>query len=490
MPTPIAPLIIRGDVITDNLVDIGGRGGDLHFLTPDAKLYVDQLPLGSPTRLADLYSLSFDDILDYIEELGARLDFDSNAHLQEACALSYATAPLTPTLVRDSYRLLHRNADRQFIRQMAEQDIGIDYLEGWVPQMRPSGQRVEVRCFGARAMHIIAGNVPGISVMSILRNIVLRSDAIIKAPSNDPFTALAVARTMVDMAPTHPITRHLSVAYWRGGDLAVEQRLYRPEHIEKIVAWGGFASLKHVTQYIQPGLELISLDPKLSASIIGAAAFESEDRMRDAAIRLATDIGHKNQVGCVNARVAYAVSGTDDAGLEKLNRFGRLVYDEMLQLPNSVSTKPKTYDRELKSNIDALRLDDEWYKVVGGKDDEGAIIISQIPEPVPFERTLNDRTANIVPVDSLDEVMNAVNAYTQTVGVYPEALKDEIKDILPLHGAQRIVSLGYAFVGSMIGPQDSIEPMRRMGKWIVNEISTDLIDGPWQWPSIEAVEPA
>ncbi|MGE0829746.1 MAG: acyl-CoA reductase, partial [Hyphomonadaceae bacterium] len=410
MSTPVAPLIIRGEIITDNLIEVGGRGDDLRFLTPDAKFYLDKLPLGSPTKLGDLYKLSFEDILDYIEELGARLDLDKNEYLQQACELSYKTAPLTPTLVRDSYRLLRHSANREFIRKMAEQDIGIDYLEGWVSQMRPSGQRVEVRCFGARALHIIAGNVPGISVLTILRNMVLRSDAIIKAPSNDPFTALAVARTMVDMAPHHPITKHLTVAYWRGGDTELEQRLYQPENIEKIVAWGGYASLKHVTQYVQPGLELISLDPKLSASIIGAEAFESEERMRDAAVRLATDIGHKNQVGCVNARVIYALSGTDEAALEKLNCFGRLVYEEMMGLPNSVSTKPKKYDRTLKADVDALRLDDEWYKVIGGEEEEGAIIVSQIPEPVGFERTLNDRTANIVPVDSIDEVMNAVNA--------------------------------------------------------------------------------
>jgi len=27
------------------------------------------------------------------------------------------------------------------------------------------------------------------------------------------------------------------VAYWKGGDEVVEEALYRPEHIEKIVAW-------------------------------------------------------------------------------------------------------------------------------------------------------------------------------------------------------------------------------------------------------------
>src|SRR3546814_5944892 len=39
----------------------------------------------------------------------------------------------------------------------------------------------------------------------------------------------AAARTMIDMDPDHPLTRHLSVAYWKGGDEEVEQYLYRSE---------------------------------------------------------------------------------------------------------------------------------------------------------------------------------------------------------------------------------------------------------------------
>jgi len=45
--------------------------------------------------------------------------------------------------------------------------------------------------------------------------------------------------------------------------------LYQPQNVEKIVAWGGFASIKHVSRYIQPGVELVSFDPKRSASVIG-----------------------------------------------------------------------------------------------------------------------------------------------------------------------------------------------------------------------------
>jgi hypothetical protein len=485
MSKPIAPMIIRGKVITENLIDVGGRGGDLIFQTPDAHKYIDQLPLGNPAKLADLYTLTFKDILDYCEALGERLEFHQNPYLQEACELSYLTAPVTPSMVKGSYMGLRHMLTRESVTEQVENSVGVKYLEGWVKQRLIDGTELDVRCFGARTLHIVAGNATGLSLLTILRNMVLRSDAIIKAPSNDPFTALAIARTMVEMAPDHPLTKHLSVAYWKGGDQAFEERLYQPQNLEKIVAWGGFNSMKHVTRYIQPGLELISLDPKRSASIIGKGAFDSEETMREAALRLASDIGALNQKACVCARVVYVQSGTDEAGLANLNTFGRYVYDAMQTLPNTLSTVPKRYDQGLKAEVDALRLDDEWYQVIGGQDGEGAVICSQIPESVSFAARLDDRTANLVPVDDLHEMMDAVDAYTQTVGVYPESIKDDLKDILPLYGAQRIVSLGYAAGLKWAGPQDSIEPLRRMGKWIVNQIATpEMTPAPWLRPSI------
>ncbi len=54
------------------------------FAAPDMRKYVDRLPLGSPAQLTDLYELSFDEILDVLEALGDALDFETNAHLQEA----------------------------------------------------------------------------------------------------------------------------------------------------------------------------------------------------------------------------------------------------------------------------------------------------------------------------------------------------------------------------------------------------------------------
>jgi hypothetical protein len=430
---------------------------------------VEKLPLGSPRLLADLYEISFDEILDVLAELGRALDFEKNAHVRAAYEAALVAANYPASMLRSSYTALPRAFDRAAIRELAEARIGIDYLEGWVPRRLLDGRELRIRAFGARALHIPAGNGGIISAITIIRNAITRSDAIIKAPSNDPLTALAIARTLADVAPNHPLTKHLTVAYWKGGDLAVEAKLFRPEHVEKIVAWGGFASVKHVTRYIQPGLELISLDPKRSATIIGPEAFASDEILDEVALRAACDIGMANQEGCACARVIYVLCGSDAQGIEAANRLGERIYEKLLTLPEHISTKPKTFDRELREHIEATRMAGDWFRVIGGEHEEGAIIVSQLDEAIDYAPLLSGRVANVVPVDDVKKVTDAVNAYTQTVGIYPESLKRQLRDQLPLFGAQRLVSLGYACHVNPAMPQDAIEPLRRMCKWIVDE---------------------
>jgi hypothetical protein len=473
------PAVVRGQVVTDELVTFEGRGGGATFQTPQPRSLVRKLPLRS--RLEDLQTLDFDEIVSYLENVGDALRLDRNAHLQEALHHSTGWSDMTAPLVRSSFEQLPSLFRAESVREVADSTIGIPYLSGWVEERLHDGRTAAVRAFGARALHVIAGNSPVIAALSVIRNAITRSDAIIKTPSNDPLTAVAIARTMVDVAPDHPITRHLAVAYWKGGDSEVEKDLYRPANLEKIIAWGGLASVAHVVRYIQPGLELISLDPKRSATIIGPEAFESDTVLEDVALRAATDIGSLNQLGCVNARVIYVLGGTDAAALKRVNRLAEAIYRQLLQLPEAVSTKAKRFDPELRARIDGLRAAPDFYRVHGGREGEGAVVVSQLNEPVDFHTALSGRVANLVPVSDVGEVVGAVNSYTQTVGVYPDSLKQQLRDVLPLYGAQRLVSLGYAADPSTATPQDAIEPVRRMVKWIVDETChPDTVPPMWR----------
>jgi hypothetical protein len=463
------PLFLRGEVIADDLVAFPTRSGSDEFLAPDMSKYVERLPLKSPADMADLYELSFDEILDVLTALGDALDFECNVHMQEAYHASLIANVLPAQMLKNSYQVLQPLFTRENILEIADSQVGLNYLNGWVPHRLHDGRELRVRAFGSRVLHIPAGNGGLVSAVTILRSVITRSDVIIKAPSNDPLTAIAIARTLADVAPGHPITKHLVVGYWKGGDTAVEETLYQPQHIEKIVAWGGLASVRHVTRYIQPGLELIALDPKRSATIIGPEAFVDATTMREVARRAAVDIGVANQEGCANARIIYALSGTDDAGLGNANLLGEMIYEELLALPSFVSTPPMFPNRDLFEHLESSRMAEDFYRVIGGEQKEGAIVVSQFDQPVDYSPMLSGRVANIVPVDSIGKVTAAVTAYTQTVGIYPESLKRELRDILPLFGAQRLTSLGYACSVAIAMPQDGIEPIRRMCKWIVDE---------------------
>jgi len=475
---PIAHAVIRGQVVETDLVEYPGRGDVMTFMAPDPRKIVDRLPLAHHGQLADLYDLTFEDILDYLEELGGRLDIHKNEHMQQARELTYDATPAPRALVDFGYSGLGHFLARDQVRQIAEETVGIEYLEGWVPHRLLDGTLVEVRAFGSRGLHIVAGNGPGLGVVTLARSAVTRSDCIIKAPSNDPFTSAALGKTMCEMAPDHPITKHFAVAYWRGGDASFEDKLYQPHNIEKITAWGGLAGIKHVTKYIQPGLELISLDPKTSISVIGPEALIDDRHMRETARRLAIDIGGANQLGCSSSRVTFVLAGPEEDGVARVSELGRLVYQAIMDLPPDFSTMPKAYSKELKSHVESLRDDDEWYEVIGGERDEGAIIVSKLPRQVDFHTYLADRTANLVACNSIEDVLVGIDAYTQTIGVWPESFKSQLKNIVPLYGAQRLVTLGNALYNApLVGmPHDAIEPVRRMCKWISNEIHEGVTD--------------
>ncbi len=467
------PLIIRGQIIEADTIPFVARRDELVIHAPDVTRYMDRLILKDPASLTDLYALSVDEIIDYFVELGPRLAYRNNPFMREAMEIAELTSVHTPAMLQHTFDVMTKVFERPFIENYIEHSIGRAYLDGWVRHVLLD-RTIDVRAFGARSVHVIAGNGSVIALLTFMMNGVSRSDAIIKVPSNDPCFAPAVARTMIEMAPDHPLTRHVSVAYWKGGEAAVEKSLYQARNLEKIVAWGGFASMGSIRQYLAPGLDLVALDPKLSASIIGKEAFADDDSLQKAADLAAADVGYFNQGGCVSARTLYVETGTDAAGIAQANHFGERLFDAIQTLPVNLSSHHPAFDPLLRDEIDGLRYSD-GFRIFGGRASEGAVIVSQEEEQVDFADRLNCRVANIVPVPSVAAALRHLTIHTQTIGVYPSSLKAKIRDECSLRGGQRITRLGYATAGNFTGPHDAIEPLRRMVRWIKDESPDGIV---------------
>lgn len=466
------PLFIRGQIIEDYELEFHDRSsGGRSFVTPSVAKYVSKVVAPSPSILEDLYTITFEDILDYLHELGGRLDLDTNPHWQEAFEVSCYSSNLSRSVLEAVYRTSPQVFHRDVVRKTAETRIGIRFLEGWSSTVLGDGHTMDVRAIGSRAAHIIAGNVPVVAIATLIRSAITRNDAIIKVPSNDPLTMGAIARTMIEMAPDHPLTKHVTVGYWKGGDEAVEERIYQPQNIEKLVAWGGFASVKHITKYLQPGIDLITLDPKSSTTLIGKEALVDDQTMRDVARRTAADLGGWDQEACVNARVMFLESGTDEAGIALANKFGEYLFQAVQDLPKTTSAGPIKFDPALKSELESIAHQEDFYRIFTVKNQTehtGAIIVSQFSEQVDFPKLLYGRVGNVVPLDKIDDALKYFTSSTQTVGIYPDDLRTRLRDRAALMGGQMFVSIGYAVSGSFYAPQDGIEPERRMCRWVVD----------------------
>lgn len=218
------PFVVRGRIYDDATIEHDGSG--FRFVTPDPLEIQSELGLDSTTGMADLHGISLGDIVEFLAELGKRLNPDENGLMRQAFELSVFTSNLPERVLRTIYsEQLDFFFRREVLIEAVERRIGAAFLEGWVDEQGPDGRTVRVRAYGARTAHVIAGNTPGVAAITIVRNALTRGDAIIKTPRNDPMTAAAIAATMVEFAPDHPLTRHVSVLYWRGGDQSIEPRL-------------------------------------------------------------------------------------------------------------------------------------------------------------------------------------------------------------------------------------------------------------------------
>lgn len=473
------PMLIRGQVLDPSegdAVEFGGRVG-ARFRAPDPQRHAAQLALADARDLADLAATPIAEIIDFLVALGERLAPDRNPLMERAFELALQAGELTEPVLRPLYATFPRWFDRRLLEEAVAVNIGGQaYLDGWVPHGAPAA-RTRIRAVGTRGMHVIAGNVPVVAGVTVIRAALTKSDCLIKVPSNDPFTAMAIVRTMIDLDPDHPVTRHCAVAYWKGGDTAVEREIYRPTRIDKLTAWGGTASMTHIQQYLVPGIELIAMNPKLSIAIVGHEALASAAGMEEAAVGVALMAGRLNQTACSSARVVYVECDPDDeAELERLERLGAAIHAAFAKLPAFESTAPKAPAAELEDELEAIALDDDFYRVIGDARSAG-VVVSRTADAVDFADRLANRVVNLVPVADLADVSGWLSEATQTVGVHPEALRRRLRDPLALAGVQHVKELRPSLEGLEVDdgahtlalPHDGMEPMRRMVRWAIDQ---------------------
>ncbi|MFD6858685.1 acyl-CoA reductase [Rhodococcus sp. NPDC060090] len=452
------PHFVRGKLVWGEDNEYLSRDFGVPFVTPKIEYNELFVPRTEP---GPAFDVPVSEIIDFLVETAGQLSLEKNPYLQESLEMTLQVSALPRRIIENTFRRPGQFLTKKALEYRLERTFGsIDVLDGWVENTDPNGSVSKIRAFPPRLVHMLAGNSPSAAMTSIADAALLKAVNVFKMPSADPFTTVAVLRTMADIAPDHPVLKSISAVYWRGGDESVEGVLYRSQYFDKLVAWGGGAAIENAAKYAGPGFGLISFDPKVSMAIVGREAFESEETLREVAELAAADVTIFNQDACLAAR-HICVEGD----VEQVDRFCALLHERLgvdRDFASALGPKP---DSEIREAVEGMRYLEPDYRVWGKFDGSGLVVRS--PEMVDFHP--NFKTVNVIPIAQLRDAASYATVATQTVGVYPAHRKAEIRDHLATAGVQRLVKLGGALRGSMGGPHDGMYPLHRMVNWVVDD---------------------
>ncbi|HEY0959705.1 MAG TPA: acyl-CoA reductase [Novosphingobium sp.] len=454
---PVAHFI-RGRTVWGNDVRHTSRDLGADFVTPAISLDDLALPRAHKPPLQDV---KLSEIIDFFEELGKRLRLDDNVYLQEALERVVVTNPLPRRIVENMFSGAGAFLKPEFLMAQVESNFANPaVLDGWVERTDINGNRGAIRACAPRLVHMLAGNSPTGCVSSIAQGALVKAINLFKMPSSDPFSCVAVLRTMADIDPNHPVVQSMTAVYWRGGDEAIERTIYRPQYFDRIVAWGGGDAINNVIRYLGPGIQLVSFDPKSSISMIGPEGFASQEVIDDIAEKAAADITIYNQEACLASRFIFA-----EGPREGIEKFCAKLQERLGVDRDYASAIAPPLPSDIRDEIEMMQVMGGDFKVFGKADGRGMVILTD--EPVGFHPT--GKTSNVVHVESLRDAIRYVNVATQTIGIYPNERKMEMRDDLATAGAQRVVRLGGARKHVLGGPHDAMYPLQRFVHWMSDE---------------------
>lgn len=457
MSAVAAPFFLRGKLVDSTDSVHVSRDLGVEFATPALDLNAAVTPRLEVPPLVDV---PLEEIVDFLVETGVRLRDPNNPYIQECFNRMADTHILPRDVVQTAMNYATAYLDRRILMAEVEQNFPDSrVLDQWIPKQDFTGRKSFVRAFGSRLIHVMPGNSPGVAIKSVAQGAMVKAVNLFKMSSSDPFTMVAILRTMATIDSQHPVVQSMSAAYWRGGDAAVESALYRPQYFDKIVAWGGGDAINNVAQYIGPGFQLVSFDPKTSISMVGREAFATDKTLAEAADLAATDLMILNQEACAASRYQF-VEGTR----EQAEKFSELMQAGIAKRARaSGDLRPVSLD--IREQVEMLTMMDDDYAAVGEMDGSGLVICSE--EPVDFHPI--NKIGNVVRVDRLEDALRYINVSTQTVGFYPFDRVSAFRNRLAACGAQRVTHLGEAGPSTIGNPHDAMYPMHRFVHWMAHE---------------------
>ena len=414
---------------------------DLEEETLDLQGLALKTPVLSPEKLAEISDRLIDaqktlaeqsifKIVDWIDS-AARLWLDPNDSIrQEAESLLPVVGGDSKEMVHLALEDLFKNLTRPVLLQLLEEELGdITLLDHFRPKLKGAGF---TRAFGPRlTAHILPGNIPGVSVISLVCGLLAKSANLAKVSAEEILLPVLFARSLQKSRPE--LARALAILYWDPASSEITEAAF--QKAELAVVYGSDPTIEQVRKMIPSRLRALFHGNRLSLGIVARESVGPE--IAEAA---ALDVALYDQRGCLSPHLYYIEEGGAASPLEFAQWVAQALYTLSFRLP-----KGRTSQEEA-AQIQQLR---GALPLKGGKvfPSPAGVDWTVLYDPDPsFALSPLARTVWIKPVSHLSEIpprLEAVRPFLQAAGIaIPMERRSEMVLSLAKMGIGRFCPIG------------------------------------------------
>ena len=435
------------------LKDEDVRWQSLLFERDDVRLEVSVPVLGAEQMQAlarhvraaadrHLRAMPVAEIIDAIDRAMARLLDRSDIYRQQA----EAWLPVVSGYDADMVRLGLTGFFKTFRALQLKRFVAEDFANpGVLDGFQPAAKGGAVRAYGPELLvHSWAGNVPALSLWSLVCGLLVKAPSIGKLASAEPLFAGWFARLLAEVHP--PLADCLAVVWWSGaGDVGDEGANALYAQADTVLAYGGNQTLDALRRRLPVTTRFLPHGHKLG---FGMVAREALDTLKAPALaRLAAwDMMRYDQQGCYSPHVFYVERGA----AVPPRAFADYLAAELANLQRRFPRRAL----ELEEGAAVARWQQgvEWsaqpHTLIGPADAAWSVAYheAQDADLPPLTPTALYRSIAVIAVDSLDAAVPIVaqqRDFSQTAGVAagPETLY-RLADRLGAAGVTRIAAIG------------------------------------------------
>lgn len=275
---------------------------------------------------ATLPQMPLADIVDAIAETTRRWQSSSDPFRQIAEEyLPRLTGYSRPVIARGLDHLFGElNRDNLWALLEEEFDDPL-VLDTWRPRRRAQGK---ARAFGPNlTLHIMAGNIPGLGVQSLLFGWLVKSPSIVKSATDEPLLTALFAQSLKEVAPQ--LARNLAVLWWAG-----EKTVRLPiTFADLVIAYGSKETIEMFQGTLPSRCRFIGYGHRYSLALVARECVTQET-----ARALALDMAMYDQQGCLSPQLCWVERG----GALTPQQFGQTLADELESIENELPSGDST----------------------------------------------------------------------------------------------------------------------------------------------------